>query len=147
MREVSRTAEIAKKTALLAMMVICCNVGGNFLLSLGMHEVGETVSASPLPYFRALVNPWVLSGIALLAGWLFANLSLLSWADLSYVLPVTAVGYVLSALLGALVFREHVTAVQWTGIALITGGAIVVGLTTPRTTPEGPQDRENGGEP
>ena len=144
MRRVDHSTEITKKTILLAIMVICCNVSGNFLLSIGMHGVGETVSASPVPYLRALLNPWVLFGIVLLVGWLFANLSLLSWADLSYVLPVTAVGYVLSALLGALVLKEHVTAVRWTGIVMITGGAIVVGLTTPRTTPEGPQDFENG---
>jgi uncharacterized membrane protein len=129
---------------LLAAMVVVCNVGGNFLLSIGMHDVGETVSASPVPYIRALLNPWVLSGIALLAGWLFANLSLLSWADLSYVLPVTAVGYVLSALMGALLLKEQVTAVRWAGIAMITCGAVVVGMTAPRTTPEGPQDFENG---
>jgi len=130
----------------LAIVVICCNVGGNLLLSVGMHDVGATVSASPVPYLRALLNPWVITGIVLLGGWLFANLSLLSWADLSYVLPVTAVGYVLSALLGALVLKEQVTVVRWTGVAMITGGAIIVGLTTPRTTPEGPQDLENGDE-
>jgi uncharacterized membrane protein len=143
---VARTNEITKKTAVLAIVVICCNVGGNLLLSVGMHDVGATVSASPVPYLRALLNPWVITGIVLLAGWLFANLSLLSWADLSYVLPVTAVGYVLSALVGVLVLKEQVTAVRWTGVAMITAGAIVVGMTTPRTTPEGPQDFENGDE-
>jgi uncharacterized membrane protein len=143
---VSGTAEITRKTALLAAMVVICNVSGNFLLSIGMRDVGETVSASPVPYIRAVFNRWVLLGIALLAGWMFANLSLLSWADLSYVLPVTAVGYVLSALMGALFLKEQVTAVRWTGIAMITCGAVVVGLTTPRTTPEGPQDFENGDE-
>ena len=112
-----------------------------------MHDVGATVSASPVPYLRALRNPWVISGVVLLTGWLVANLSLLSWADLSYVLPVTAVAYVLTALLGALFLKEHVTALRWTAIAMITGGAIVVGLTTPRTTPEGPQDLENEDEP
>jgi uncharacterized membrane protein len=143
----SGTSEIAQKTALLSIAVICCNVGGNFLLSIGMHDVGATVSASPVPYLRALRNPWVISGVVLLTGWLVANLSLLSWADLSYVLPVTAVAYVLTALLGALFLKEHVTALRWTAIAMITGGAIVVGLTTPRTTPEGPQDLENEDEP
>lgn len=127
-------------------MVVACNVSGNFLLSIGMHDVGATVSASPMPYLRAFLNPWVISGMVLLVGWIFANLSLLSWADLSYVLPVTAVGYVLSALLGALVLKEQVTATRWIGIAMITCGAIVVGLTTPRTTPEGPQDFEEGDE-
>jgi uncharacterized membrane protein len=143
---VPRTAEITRKTALLVVIVVVCNVAGNLLLSIGMHDVGATISASPVPYIRAFLNPWVLSGVALLCAWLFANLSLLSWADLSYVLPVTAVGYVLSALMGALVLKEQVTAIRWTGIAMITFGAVVVGMTSPRTTPEGPQDFENGDE-
>jgi len=58
----------------------------------------------------------------------------LSWADLSYVLPVTSMGYVLVALVGRLLLHEQITARRWTGIALImTGVALVSGGTTPQT--------------
>ena len=63
--------------------------GLSVLLSRGMKEVGHTVTASVLPYIEAMANPWVASGIFLLICWLVSELTLLSWADLSYVLPVT----------------------------------------------------------
>jgi drug/metabolite transporter (DMT)-like permease len=40
--------------------------------------------------------------------------------------------------------NEHVTKMRWAGILLIMSGAIIVGRTTPRTTPEHEQDFENG---
>ena len=138
------THEIRKKTVILTIVVIVANVSGNFFLSMGMKEVGRTVSASPMPYLHALLDPWVIGGVCLLALWLIANLSLLSWADLSYVLPVTATAYVIAAILGRVVMNEHVTKVRWAGILLIMSGAIIVGRTTPRTTPEHEQDFANG---
>ena len=134
------TAEIRRKTRWLAAAVVVTNVLGNFSLSIGMKEVGRTVSVSLLPYLHALLNPWVIGGICLLVCWLISNLSLLSWADLSYVLPVTATAYVLTAILGRVVLVERVTTLRWAGILMIMSGAIIVGVTTPRTTPEHEQD-------
>ena len=118
-----------------AATAICANVFGNLLLRAGMHEEGPTVTVALLAYLRVFHNPLVVGGTALLALGLFANLSLLSWADLSYVLPVTAAGYALSAVLGWAVLGEHVSGPRWLGIGLITLGAILVGRTQPRTTP------------
>ncbi len=136
-----QAAEIRRKTRVLTAAVIIFNVFGNFALSQGMHEVGQTVSLSILPYLKAMLNPWVIGGICLLALWLISQLSLLSWADLSYVLPVTAMAYVLTAILGRFVLQEDVPPTRWGGIALIVVGAIIVGRTVPRTTPEHAQDR------
>lgn len=122
------------KSILFALIAICANTFGNLLLTTGMHQVGPTISVSPLTYIHVLRNPWVLSGIVLLAVWLLANLSLLSWADLSYVLPITAGGYALAAILGWLLLGEIVTIVHWTGIGLITCGAVLVSRTPPHTT-------------
>jgi uncharacterized membrane protein len=138
--------ELRRKTAVLTVAVIVTNVAGNFSLSMGMKQVGETVSASPLPYLHALLNPWVITGVVLLALWLISNLSLLSWADLSFVLPITAVAYVITAILGRVVLDEHVSTVRWAGIVLIMTGAVIVGRTSPRTTPEHEQDFREGNE-
>jgi drug/metabolite transporter (DMT)-like permease len=46
----------------------------------------------------------------------------LSWADLTYVLPATSLGYVLLALVARFLLHEHVSPLRWLGIALITGG-------------------------
>jgi uncharacterized membrane protein len=113
--------------------VAAANALGNFALSVGMNQVGRTVTLSPLPYLAALLNPWVLAGVCLLIGWLLAQLSLLSRADLSFVLPVTAASYVLAALLGATLRNEAVTRGRWAGILLIAAGVWLVGRTRPRT--------------
>jgi uncharacterized membrane protein len=61
-------------------------------------------------------------------------MTLLSWADLSYVLPVTSIGYVLVALTGRFLLNERITAHRWAGILLIMSGVALVSLgTAPRT--------------
>jgi uncharacterized membrane protein len=54
---------------------------------------------------------------------------LLSWADLSYVLPITSVGYVLTAISGRLLLGEQISAARWTGVTLIMAGVVLVGRT------------------
>jgi uncharacterized membrane protein len=81
-----------------------------------------------------LFHPWVALGVALLILWQLSRLALLSWADLSYVLPVTSIAYVLVALVGRFVLHEHVSMVRWAGIVLIMVGVTLVGRTAPRTT-------------
>jgi uncharacterized membrane protein len=61
-------------------------------------------------------------------------LALLSWADLTYVVPVTSVSYVLSAVAGVVFFGEAITIGHWAGIMCITAGAFLVGITFPNTT-------------
>lgn len=51
----------------------------------------------------------------------------MSWADLSFVLPVTSIGYVVVALLGRFLLHENVSSERWLGIFLILCGAILVG--------------------
>jgi len=113
----------------LALAVVVLNAVGNYCLSRGMRTLGQVD-------LRIATNPWVLGGVVLLIGWLLAQLSLLSWADLTYVLPITAVSYVLSAILGAVSLHEHVSPLRWTGILLIAGGVAVVSRTRARTAPE-----------
>lgn len=119
----------------LAVAVVGFNVSGNYFLSVGMRSMGELVSVSPLEYLRALANGWVALGVVLLIGWLISNLSLLSWADLTYVLPITAVSYVIAAVLGAVSLNEHVSLAHWGGVLLIFSGVVIVGRTRPRTAP------------
>ena len=122
------------KTRIFTAIVVLTNVLGNSFLSRGMQSVGELLTLSPLPYIRALFNPWVAVGVSLLIVWLLSHMALLSWADLSYVLPVTSIAYVLVALVGRFLLHEHVSATRWLGITLIMAGVTLVGHTAPRTT-------------
>jgi uncharacterized membrane protein len=58
----------------------------------------------------------------------------LSWADLSYVLLVTAIGYGLVAFLSWALLGEQVSATRWAGVAVITAGVALVGSTPVSTT-------------
>ncbi len=98
-----------------------------------MHEVGQIVSLSPLPYLEAFFNPWVSAGVTLLVVWIVSQLCLLSRADLTYVLPVTSASYVLAAITGLLFLGEHISTARWGGILLIGAGVALVSRTAPRT--------------
>jgi len=74
-----------------------------------------------------LFRPWVALGVSLLIVWLLSRMTLLSWADLSYVLPVTSLGYVLVAFVGRWLLDERISATRWAGILLIVAGVALVG--------------------
>jgi drug/metabolite transporter (DMT)-like permease len=95
---------------------------------LGHEAQEETLTLSPLSYIQAILSPWVALGVTLLIVWLLSRMALLSWADLSYVLPVTALGYVASAPLGHYFLNEQITPARWLGIVLIFAGTILVGM-------------------
>ena len=75
-------------------------------------------------------------GIALLIVWLLSRMALLSWADLSYVLPLTAIGYIITAVMGRVVLNEQISASRWSGTVLIVAGTALVGMTDSRTSLE-----------
>ena len=111
---------IDAKTRVFAAIVILSNVLGNLALSWGLKHYG-------------LFSPYVFLRVALLIVWLLSRMTLLSWADLSYVLPVTSVGYVLTVFIGKYFFAEQITWQRWLGSLLIMGGMFVVGRTYPNT--------------
>jgi uncharacterized membrane protein len=127
---------VLPKTIVLTLVLISANVAGNFSLSWGMRRTGQGVFKSPLGYITALFDPWVALGVCLLLVWMFSQMALLSWADLSYVLPVTSAGYVLAAIAGRLFLQERISTARWTGVALIMSGVVLVGRTEHSTTEE-----------
>ena len=121
-------ARLRSKTWVLAAIVVLTNALGNFSLAWGMRH---RVTLSALDYIAAIFSPWVLLGTALLVLWLLSRMALLSWADLSYVLPVTSIGYVASALMGRFFLSEEITPLRWMGTLLIVAGTVLVGQGAP----------------
>jgi uncharacterized membrane protein len=115
------------------LLVILLNASGNLSLALGMRGLGEMMSANPLGYIRAMFHPQVALGIVLLILWLLTRMALFSWADMSFVVPVTAVGYILAAILGHFFLGEVISTVNWLGTFLIFFGTACVGATKPKT--------------
>jgi len=128
-------ARLRWKTRLFAAIVVLSNAFGNFSLKWGMDRQAA-LTLSPLDYIRAILSPWVMLGISLLILWLLTRMALLSWADLSYVLPVTSLGYVANALMGRFFLSEQITPQRWAGTLLIVGGTVLVGMGRPRTGTE-----------
>jgi len=108
----------------------------NVFLAWGMRQFPEALKVNPELYLRAMIEPLVAIGIAMQILWLLSRMSLLSVADLSFVQPVTSVGYVISTLLGWLVLHEPVSAGRWAGAVLISLGAALVVSTPEKTTAE-----------
>ncbi|MBZ5724611.1 MAG: EamA family transporter [Acidobacteriia bacterium] len=126
----TESARLRVKTWICAAIVVFSNVFGNFFLKRGLPASLPT----PFDYILVLFQPPVTLGVLLLILWLLSRMALLSWADLSYVLPVTSVGYILVALVGRVLLHEQVTAKRWTGVILIMAGvALVSGGTAPQT--------------
>src|ERR1700757_3595029 len=92
---------------------------GDTLLSHGMTQVGPVSLHHLGMLLVALKNPWVISGIVLLIGFFSSYLTALSWADLTFVLPSTAFGYVVVALLSRFWLHEHLSLYRWAGIVFI----------------------------
>jgi uncharacterized membrane protein len=123
------------KVKLLTIFVVITNVVGNLAMSWGMKHQNTDLGLSPLPYIKLIFSPWVLLGTTLLIFWLLSRMTLLGWADLSYVLPVTSIGYVLNAVLGKIVFGEEISWQRWAGTAAIVIGIVLVGMTAANPTP------------
>jgi drug/metabolite transporter (DMT)-like permease len=95
---------------------------GDTMLSHGMKQTGAVSLNHLQGVVLAILNPWVAVGIVLLLGFFATYMTALSWADLTYVLPATSLGYVLLALVAKFFLHEQVSPMRWMGIALITGG-------------------------
>jgi drug/metabolite transporter (DMT)-like permease len=118
--------------------MIVANPLGNVLLGRGMKHVG-TITVLPLSKLvqtgvTIFETPTIWLGIASLIAFFLSYMLVLSWADYTFVLPVSSIGYGVTALFAYLILGEKVSAMRWAGIAIICLGVFIVGRTTPRTT-------------
>jgi drug/metabolite transporter (DMT)-like permease len=110
-----------RKYLVLAGVTLFAAIGDTFLAR-GMKQVGN-VSLHGLPdIVFSILNPWVALGIFFLLGFFAAYMMALSWADLTYVLPATSLGYVLLTLIAKFFLHEQVTTMRWLGVVLISAG-------------------------
>lgn len=121
------------KTIIVLLVGLCMESLGNVLLSKGMKEVGEVTSFS-IPalfgvFLKGITNVTVISGVALDALFFACFLIALSWTEVSIVLPLTAAGYLTTALTAKIILHEDITALRWAGTVLIVVGCIIVGKT------------------
>jgi len=103
---------------------------GVIFIRRGMQQLGSLENYAPwalISYFwHALCNPYVLVGTALNAVFYFLYLASLSWTEVTVVLPMTAIEYVMAAVLAIAILKENVPPLRWVGIALVIFGVILI---------------------
>jgi len=125
-----------KTLAMVFALVICANIG-DLTLKRGMTEIGA-VNLSPAGLGHSLwltmTNVKIWTGIFFLVGFMGSYMTVLSWADYSYVMPVGAFGYAMLTFFAVIFLHEHVSTRRWIGVLVVCFGVLLVGLTKPRTT-------------
>ena len=134
------------KTAAVLIIAILAQTAGNVFLTRGMKAVAATaasggsglmnaISQTLNVALHAMQSPEVIIGTVLLIVFFALYTAALSWADLSFVLPATAFGYVLNVAAGHYFLNEAVTNWRWLGAGIITLGVVFVSRSGERTTP------------
>ena len=100
---------------------------GEALLAKGMKQT-NSVTGDLWAQIRGVLNPAVLIGTLLMTSYFVLYMLALKWADISFVLPFTALSYLIVALLAKFYLHETVTPSRWLGVAIIMLGVVVVGL-------------------
>ena len=115
---------------------------GDSCLSRGMAAMAPITVTHPGALVAAVFTPWIALGILLLIGFFASYLTALSWADLTFVLPATAFGYVIIALLARYWLGEAISLERWAGILLITLGVGFVAQGPSLTRHPAPEETE-----
>jgi drug/metabolite transporter (DMT)-like permease len=120
------------KTALVIAIVVIAGSLGDVIITKGMKQVGEISSVRPRDLLsvgrRTLSNPYFLIGIVFMAISFFSFLTVLSWADLSFVLPATSLSFVVTTVGAKLILKERISRIRWVGTLLVCLGVALLSL-------------------
>jgi drug/metabolite transporter (DMT)-like permease len=133
----SHERKLRLKTLVMVFAMMVCATAGDSLLKRGMTEIGPVTldHAGLFQAFRlAMTSPTIWLAILFLIGFMLSNMTVLSWADYSYVMPASALGYVAVTFVGMTLLGETVSPRRWVGVALICVGVFLVGQTKPSTS-------------
>ena len=127
------------KILLLLLVGLVLEAVGVVLLSHGLHEIGEVkrISAAEVARIigRGATNRYILLGVAFEAAFFGILLYLLSQKDVSLIWPLTSLGFVITAIAARFIRHEEITALRWSGVALIVLGAGLVAWSEQRKAP------------
>jgi len=119
-------------TALMVLLVVFSNAAGDVFLTRGMKQVGDVSALSRLEILRTIKriagNLNFILGVACLAVSFFSFLAVLSWANLSFVVPATAIVYVVTVLGAKFFLGEQIDRMRWAGTLLVCFGVALICL-------------------
>ena len=112
--------------------LILGSTGGEIAITRGMKATGEPERLRPKQLLRflgrALRNGWFWAGVPLMALSFYALLLLLSWEPISFVIPASALSYVVGTFGAKYILGEEVSAARWTVVVLVCAGVALVAL-------------------
>ena len=112
---------------------LVCEAIGVVFLSKGLKQIGEVKQITATEIWRVVqagvANPNLLLGVALEAAFFVALLVLLSRSDVSFIWPLTAMGFVLTTLTAKYLLHEEIPPLRWFGVLLIMLGAGLITFT------------------
>jgi drug/metabolite transporter (DMT)-like permease len=118
--------------ALFFFFIVAAGTGGELCVSRAMKSIGEVHDFRPRALLRfvlqALRIPSMWLGITLMTLGFFSLLAVLSFREVSFVVPVTALSYAAGAFGAKLFLGERITRNRWLGIAVVTVGVTLVWL-------------------
>jgi drug/metabolite transporter (DMT)-like permease len=118
------------REALLLVIIVVAGTGGELCVTRAMKEIGEVHDFRPRALVRFLLNAltvgWMWVGIAMMALAFFALLAALSFENVSFVVPVTALSYAAGAMGAVLFLRERISMQRWIGVLIVCAGVTVV---------------------
>src|SRR5262245_37315838 len=113
-------------------IVVLGGAAGDVAVSHAMKQIGEIQALRPAALWKVLIRAirigWLWIGIALMALAFFSLLALLSWADVSIVVPATALSYVTAAFGAKYLLHEKVAPLRWAGVFLVCAGVALLSL-------------------
>ena len=108
---------------------VACNTLAQISLKAGLREIGyidfnigKIINTS----FQLFKSPFILVGFISYALSLIFWIACLSRVEVSFVYPLTSLGYVFTALIGFMLFQEDLNSVRLLGILIIMLGVYVV---------------------
>jgi drug/metabolite transporter (DMT)-like permease len=120
------------RLALFIGIVVIAGTAGDLAVGHTMKRLGPIDLHNPAGILRLLVRVfrvgWMWIGLGMMAISFFSLLALLSWADVSVVVPATALSYVTGAIGARFLLRERVVPLRWAGVLLVCVGVALLSV-------------------
>ncbi|HEV3375436.1 MAG TPA: hypothetical protein VG051_07000 [Candidatus Acidoferrum sp.] len=118
------------RDVLMLAVLVLGSTGGEIAITHGMKAVGEPSRLRPMAVLkflrRALGNGWFWAGVPLMALSFYSLLVLLSWEPISFVIPASALSYVVGTFGAKYILGEDISVARWAGVILVCTGVALV---------------------
>ena len=113
-------------------IIVLGGTAGDLCVSRAMKHIGEVKNFTPRHLLGVMLRSfrvgWMWLGLALMTVAFFSLLAILSWENVSFVVPATALSYAVGALGARFLLGERVSAKRWSGVLLVCFGVALVWL-------------------